>query len=865
MKKTLLIITSILFLTSSYGQLSENFDGGTFLPSGWSHEFVSAAVMWDARNGNQNFSVSANSGTANAYFYANNYLGNTTKLVTPAMNLSALPGAVLEFWHTQKDWGGDQDELRVYYKTSAVAPWVMIAEYINSISIWTKESITLPNLSSTYYIAFEGKSGYGYGVTLDDVTVSPPASCLEPNMLTSSNVSPTQVNLGWTETGTASSWNIEWGLNGFAQGTGTLISGTNNNPHNLAGLTAATNYQFYVQADCGGAGLSNWAGPFSFTTACNTLNTFPFLETFENSSSSRTCWSQIYEAGTANWIFSNGSSGGVINTAQSGSLNAQFVSMNGANSPITKLVSPTFDFSSLTTPELKFYYAQENWGGDQNTLKVYYRISPTDSWVELANDTTNVASWTLQTLILPNPSSTYQIAFEGINNWGYANVIDQVQIKEAPSCLPPSSLSVSNLTTSSVDLGWVENGSATTWDIQWGLQGFALGTGTIISGTSTNPHQLMGLNGNTTYAFYVRADCGGGDLSTWVGPFSFTTLVSCVQPSNITSLNTTSTTALIDWTENGTATTWEFQWGTTGFVLGSGTFDITTNKPYLVTPLAPEITYDLYIRSVCGTGDSSVWVGPFTFSTPCSTPIISGFPWLENFDGVNVPELPCGWLIDNVNGDFYTWETSNFESYSAPNSLSIYTNFFEAMNDWAFTPQLNLVGGQTYHLTFAFRVESASYFEKLKVMLGSAQTSTSMSQLLFDSTFNNISFEMTSINFTPITTGGYHLGFHGYSDADTWRIFIDDVMVDFPTSVYVSDNQTESVIYPNPSNGLFTIKTKTGGTSTIDVFNLHGQIVYKNNMLSNNQVIDLSLQAKGVYFINITTINGVEIHKIIIQ
>ena len=864
MKKLIILTITLVLLTKSYGQLTENFDGGTFLPVGWSHEFVSATVMWSSKNGNFNSSVTAHSGTANAYFFSNNYLGNTTKLVTPVMNLSALPSAVLEFWHTQKDWGGDQDELRVYYKTSAVAPWVMIAEYINSISIWTKESITLPNLSSTYYIAFEGKSGYGYGVTLDDVTVSPPASCLEPNMLTSSNVSPTQVNLGWTETGTASSWNIEWGLNGFAQGTGTLISGTNNNPHNLAGLTAATNYQFYVQADCGGSGTSTWAGPFSFTTLCNTLNTFPFLETFENSSASRTCWSQIQELGTANWIYSNGSTGGTISTAQSGLLNAQFVSVNGTNSPITKLVSPVFDFSSLTTPQLKFYYAQQDWNGDQNTLKVYYRISPTDSWVELANDTTNVASWTLQTLILPNPSSTYQIAFEGINNWGYANVIDQVEIKEAPSCLPPSSLSVSNLTTSSVDLGWVENGSATTWDIQWGLQGFALGTGTIISGTSTNPHQLMGLNGNTTYAFYVRADCGGGDLSTWVGPFSFTTLVSCVQPSNITSLNTTSTTALIDWTENGTATTWEIQWGVTGFVLGTGVSDTTTSKPYLVTPLSPEVVYDLYIRAVCGASDSSVWIGPLTFITTCAAPTISAFPWIENFDGVTNPNIPCGWIIDNANGDFNTWEIYNSVANSTPNSLSIAYNLTESMNDWIFTPTLNLNGGQTYQLSFAFRAESATYPEKLNVMFGNGQTSIAMTQLLFDSTFNNTSFETATVLLTPITSGNYHVGFHGYSDADMWRIYLDDIILDYPTNLNTSSIHNEISIFPNPTSGLFTIQTKTDKTTTVEILNLQGKIIYKNH-INNTQTIDLTNNAKGIYLVNITTTDGFEVYKIIIQ
>jgi hypothetical protein len=35
-----------------------------------------------------------------------------------------------------------------------------------------------------------------------------------------------------------------------------------------------------------------------------------------------------------------------------------------------------------------------------------------------------------------------------------------------------------------------------------------------------------GLTSNTTYDAYVQADCGSGDVSGWVGPFSFTTLCS---------------------------------------------------------------------------------------------------------------------------------------------------------------------------------------------------------------------------------------------------------------------------------------------------------------------------------------------------
>ena len=40
------------------------------------------------------------------------------------------------------------------------------------------------------------------------------------------NVTPTSADIGWTENGTATTWNIEWGATGFTPGSGTIISTT---------------------------------------------------------------------------------------------------------------------------------------------------------------------------------------------------------------------------------------------------------------------------------------------------------------------------------------------------------------------------------------------------------------------------------------------------------------------------------------------------------------------------------------------------------------------------------------------------------------------------------------------------------------
>jgi len=47
-----------------------------------------------------------------------------------------------------------------------------LQQYTSSISTWTLETINLPNASNNYYIAFEGDAKYGYGVCIDDITVT---------------------------------------------------------------------------------------------------------------------------------------------------------------------------------------------------------------------------------------------------------------------------------------------------------------------------------------------------------------------------------------------------------------------------------------------------------------------------------------------------------------------------------------------------------------------------------------------------------------------------------------------------------------------------------------------------------------------
>ena len=127
--------------------------------------------MWTTAGANQNNSVTPKTGSSMALFYINNFSQPKTRLVTPSLNLTGAINPQVKFSYTQVNWEGDIDELRVFYKTSTTGAWTLLAEYTAEVVAWSDITLNLPNPSGDYYVAFEGTSNYGRGLTLDDVSV----------------------------------------------------------------------------------------------------------------------------------------------------------------------------------------------------------------------------------------------------------------------------------------------------------------------------------------------------------------------------------------------------------------------------------------------------------------------------------------------------------------------------------------------------------------------------------------------------------------------------------------------------------------------------------------------------------------------
>ena len=75
-------------------------------------------------------------------------------------------------------------------------------------------------------------------------------------------------------------------------------------------------------------------------------------------------------------------------------------------------------------------------------------------------------------------------------------------------------------------------------------------------------------------------------------------------------------------------------------------------------------------------------------------------------------------------------------------------------------------------------------------------------------------------------------------------------------------------IYPNPSTGkIFISMNGYIGNANLIISNSNGQTIVKKQTFSlyNEQVLDLTAQPKGIYFLKVETSNGITVQKLLIQ
>ena len=342
-------------------------------------------------------------------------------------------------------------------------------------------------------------------------------SCPAPSGLTASAVTDNSATISWTSV-PALGFGIEYDTSGFTLGTGTQT--TSATPSiNLTGLSANTSYDFYVIAVCAVGDTSTIAGPYSFSTICDTAS-IPYLQDF--STWPPTCFDMT--GGTNSWLSYTG-----------GIAEANFWSVSSG------------DFFMTTEPvlisansRLKFdwsYTYNTSYQNDSVSVQVREGAGPwTTLWggkgaaLDAADGGGNTSPGTFSTATIILDSATYtnkviQVRFVGVSGYGPDFFLDNIIIEAVPNCPEPLMLGAHNITSTSADVNWTNPAGSASFRLEYGPAGFTQGTGT--SSVETNDTvSLSGLTSFTTYDFYVTSICTPTDSSPWSGPYTFTTLCS---------------------------------------------------------------------------------------------------------------------------------------------------------------------------------------------------------------------------------------------------------------------------------------------------------------------------------------------------
>ncbi|MCA1764615.1 MAG: VCBS repeat-containing protein, partial [Flavobacteriales bacterium] len=106
---------------------------------------------------------------------------------------------------------------------------------------------------------------------------------------------------------------------------------------------------------------------------------------------------------------------------------------------------------------------------------------------------------------------------------------------------------------------------------------------------------------------------------------------NCIAPGNLQVSEITGTDAHITWTENGSASNWELEIGSTGFTPTGNPTDSSAEEAFALTGTEGQ-SFDIYVRANCelsGGFGFSEWVGPVNVILLNTTP---GYQWLEFSD-----------------------------------------------------------------------------------------------------------------------------------------------------------------------------------------------------------------------------------------
>lgn len=397
----------------------------------------------------------------------------------------------------------------------------------------------------------DGSGGTNPPASIDNISLAAIVpTCFAPTALTSGPITTSTSVINWAEPSTLPSVGYEFELRtSGAAGSGatglfsngTLPVGTVSN--NLTGLTANTNFTYYIRSSCGAGDFSSWASVSFLTGYCIPSST-----------------------SSATYINNFSTTGGAVNISN---LASGYTPTGYQNNFDTMTVSqyPTasINFTSAIVGGTVGTAIWVDWNNDLIFDNTTERVFVTSAYGDGQVGSFIVPAGTA----LGDYRMRVRIDFNAIAPDACANTNTRTEAEDykltviaPPSCLSPSGLTATESTAFTATLNW----SASVTNPSNGYDYYVTDsatppnllttpTGNVGAGILTA--LVSNLTSTTNYYAYVRSNCGSGDTSIWTSAATFTTLcnpptITSTTPGSIcgqgtTTLAATSSAGTVKW------------------------------------------------------------------------------------------------------------------------------------------------------------------------------------------------------------------------------------------------------------------------------------------------------------------------------
>ena len=463
--------------------------------------------------------------TGNGFLFLN-YTSNPPQYVISPKLGGFTIGLHVEFWYSQFTNGVETFQVGYSTTDNNVSSFTW-GDVITASTTYQQFKANYP--AETQYVAVKHLSDDQYYLFLDDFLFEESSRCLEPTNVQVTSVTTDDANITWEPGGDESAWDIyvtdDIDDVPDESTTPTYSNIDNLGTYNIYDLVPGTTYYVYVRAICGDDEVSAWSSYAVFNTECEPM-ALPYSYGFEDATLP-VCWNTIIE---------NTSYTG-INLMQISETNQVLAFYMGTyQNPALVAVLPEVDEAyPLNRYQITFDACYANTSSGSMTagkLGIGIMTDPTDfTTFELIEEVDiNDAYSTFDTHNVWFNSYTGNgryIAIRDIYTQSGYVLVDNIEVTELPSCLPPTALNASNIGDTSAELGWTANNDETEWTVYYKAEGAE--DYTPVPNVTENPYTLEGLTAATNYEFYVVANCSETAQSTPSEVYTFATALCALE------------------------------------------------------------------------------------------------------------------------------------------------------------------------------------------------------------------------------------------------------------------------------------------------------------------------------------------------